>query len=215
MAGWNNIQDIVVDALVQAGQKITVKQAVGKLTRTAVAALSDIDFIIDWDLALADFSKTISEGDDSVSLSYASFKPIFCNATVGDDTYPLEFIHLTDLKAMTAAIDENKYPFKYSLAGRNIYVGPGLMAQDIVISGSYRRKLTINDIEYLPESLVIDRMLMRLLKPGTPEHIAAWSGWKEDVKRVQKAYSLTAEKRSNMTVDRRVVAFNAYLNSLE
>lgn len=216
MANWNIVQDLIIEALVQAGQKVTKSQIEGKLSRNVLSVLEDIDYIIDWDIATADYSVTVNEGEDNASIgAYTFFKEISCTATIGDDDYTLEFLHLSELKALSTSIDTNSYPDKYSLAGNRIYVGPGLMAADITVSGAFRRKLTIADIPYLPSSLIVDRMLMRMVKPGTPDHIAAWSGWKEGIKRVQKHYKLSAEKWSNMNQDERVSSFNAYLDTLD
>jgi hypothetical protein len=216
MAEWTDIKQSVVDELVVAGEKVTVNQIEGRLSRVGNQALSDIDYIIDWDIAIFDYSKTIAEGHDNVSVGqYTFFKPIVCIATVSSVDYPLTFIHLTDLKILSTAIDTFIYPEKYSLAGNKIYIGPGLASADITVKGSARRRLTISDIPYLPDSLVINRMLMRLLKPGTPAHIAAWSGWKEDVRMVKQGHKITAERRSNMVVDGRVASFNAEMNALD
>jgi len=215
MAQYSDIQKTIIEILIASGEKSSAQQISSRIARAVNGALSDMDFIVDWDVAVKDFTKTITTGNDSVSVGAITiFKPIICLATVSDSQYPLQFLHLTDLKGMTAVVEETGYPEYYSLGGNNIYVGPGLLTLDITVSGSFRRGLTISDIPYLPESLVTDRALMRLLKPGTPEHIAAWSGWKEGAKTVRENYRITGERRSNVTIDAQVQENMDYLDSL-
>lgn len=207
--------DDILKTLARTSGLSTVQDK-GQLMLAITESLGDIDYVIDWDMAVKPFQKTISSGNDSVSVGTdIFFKPVYCLATVDGNDYPLVFKHLTDLRELTAIVEETSYPEYYSITGTRLYVGAGLMTADTVVKGEYRRVLSLTDIPYLPPSLLINRALMRLLKPGTPEHIAAWSGWKESVKQTKAGYKLTAEKRSQSPMDPQVVANMEYLEDLD
>jgi len=199
----------------QAG--INLGQNEAMIGRKIGVALESIDFVVVWNFAVKAFSKSISADHNSASVgSNLIFHPIFCKATIGDDVYPLDYMTLSDFERETANwTTTNDYPTNYSVGGNKIYVGPGLLGSDATIEGKYQRKLTTSDIPYLPGSMVIDRTLMLILKPGTPEHIAAWSGWKEIVKQVRNSYTVTKEYRSHSDMDDQILLNMAYMDSLD
>jgi len=195
---------------------ISLDQNESLIERKILIALSRIDAIVDWNIAIKDFSKTIAAGKNYALVSDDFiFKPVVCVISISDNSYDLDFLQLTDFKRQTANITSTvSTPRKYSVGGNRLYVGPGLLAAEATITGSYRRRLTLNDVEYIPADLIINKALMSLHTPGTPEHIAAWSGWKEASKDIAKVYKVTAEKRSKKPLDKQLEANASYLNSL-
>lgn len=210
-----NIKD--VRQTIAEGAAISLTKNKALIDRRINIALEDIDSIVEWNFAIKSFEKDITVNKNSVSVgSDMIFHPVFCKVTMSDDTWPLNYISLTDFERQTANISTvNNYPTLYSVGGNRLYVGPGLLGSAAVIEGKYQRKLTINDIPNLPASLVINRALMGMLKAGTPQQIAAWSGWKSGVKSIQETYKVTAETRSYNYLDEQVQINMAYLDSLD
>jgi hypothetical protein len=214
------IEQEVVDGFNQAtGQKTSIEQSRSMIHRKIAIVLSQLDTMAAWPFAIEDFSVSIPANSGSALVSnFDIFKPVSCKATFGTTTdKPLIFLEITDfdIKSANYVGSTNGDPDYYSLAGKNIYVGPGLLAEATTVSGRYQRKLILADISSLPAQMIIDGTLKRMLKKGTPEDIAARTEWnmgKGDMKRsMTKA---TEERRSIKRLDPRIAANNRYENSL-
>ena len=219
MAEFKDVIDAIVDEYNSSAEKsISYSQRKSMINRSIELALEKIDSVAPWNFAIKSYSKTIQAGKNSVSIGLDMiFKPLSCIITIGDNIYPLDYINLTDFENRTALLSDNttSYPNLYSIGGNKLYVGPGLLADSAVVTGKYQRKLTIDDIPYLPANLIIDRSLMRLCKKGTPTNIAAWSGWKEGKADIERTYKITAEKHSYFRLDEQVEENMEHMDSLD
>jgi hypothetical protein len=188
------------------------------LERKLNVVLGRMNYIADWSFAIVDFSKTIAANSDRVTIvEYDIFKPVTCKAIISGAEKNLTYYSFSDfeIRASDYYGTTNNDPSDYSIAGEYVYIGPGKAGSATTIFGQVRRKLTINDTQYLPEQMLIDGLLMRLFKKGTGAQIAAWNGWNNGIKDVSSdAKKRTAEDKTLRQLDPIVLRNQRYLNSL-
>lgn len=211
------LESIVVEYNASAKHEISIKQDIAMLGRNINTVLGIMDRMVPWNIAIKSFSKSIAANKNSASVGTDMiFKPVWCKVTISGNTWPLSYIELTDFERMTAEMDTatTNSPTLFTVGGNKIRVGPGLLTTSATVAGEYQRKLTDNDIPYLPADMVIDGVLKRILPKGNAAQIAAWSGWKEGAKSLQATYKVTAHRRSSKPIDKQIQANQQYLQSV-
>lgn len=212
------LESIVEEYNASAKHEISIVQNKATLGRKINIVLGIMDRIVSWNIAIKSFSKSIAANKNSASVGTDMiFKPIWCKVTISGNTWPLDYIELTDFERMTAEMDKSptNSPTLFTVGGNKVRVGPGLLTTSAIVAGEYQRKLTDNDIPYLPADMVIDGVLMRMLPKGNSAQIAAWSGWKEGKQSIQATYKVTAHRRSSKPIDKQIQANQQYLRSVK
>ena len=212
------LESIVEEYNASAKHGISIVQDKAMLGRNINTVLGIMDRIVSWNIAIKSFSKSIAANKNSASVGTDMiFKPAWCKVTISGNTWPLDYITLTDFERMTAEMDTatTNSPTLFTVGGNKIRIGPGLLTTSATVAGEYQRKLTDNDIPYLPADMVIDGVLKRILPKGNSAQIAAWSGWKEGKKSIQETYRVTAQKRSSRPIDKQIAANYQYLQSVK
>ena len=197
---------------------LSAKVNEGDIKRKINTVLEILDYLVEWRFTSTPFSESISSGDSSAMVGFMPFRPIYCEyADSSGNTGKLDFVQLSDFKRENAKYGTTPVttrPRYYSLGGRYIYVGYGILNTDITVSGLIRRKLALGDIDMLPSLLVISRTVMLISKAGSPEYIMARADYKDIRDTVKSMYKPTAEKRSRHQLSRQVYNNWHHLRSL-
>lgn len=212
------LDQILIQTSIDLGWGENISSNRGKLERGLTVVLEEMDALVDWRCSITDFSKTVSANSNKVIVSNVDiFKPIICRYLDSDSVeHPLTYRELTDYWERDAAwgTDTNDSPTDYTISGGYIYIGPGVMDSATTITGQVRRRLNVNDVPNLPAPMLIDGNVKRLAKKGSPESIAAWSGWNNARDMILAAKKHTAEQRDTQPIDPVIARNIAYLKSL-
>jgi hypothetical protein len=194
-----------------------VSQAMGAMIdRKIQLVLAEMDKLTQWRCAVEDFDATVPANDRRVMVaSFPTLKIISCLAVVSGVQKELDYISLTEFESQSANYygTTNSAPTNYSVGGNMLYVGPGNLAASTNITGKVQRRLTTNDVENLPEAMIVDGVLRRMLPKGTPGQIAAWNGWNTAKSGLGVQQKATAESRGKV-LDAQIAANMNYLNSI-
>jgi hypothetical protein len=209
------LDDIRIGIAEEAGIKVEQKKSF--IDRNISLVMEDLDEMGRWQCAIEPYTLTVPADKNKVSTSrYSIFRIVSCIATVSGEDKELHWVSMTDFKRLgTAYSTTNSNPTKYSRAGRNLFVGPGILASATEINGDYRRRLTLSDVEHFPGSVIIDGVLRRITEKGSNENISArynWNLWKKTIER--KAVKSTEEKRTTRVLDSQIAANQDYINNL-
>ena len=197
--------------------KIPLNQNVSLIERNIATVLEQLDTKAEWHFTIIPYTKTVPANKNYVSIgSFEIFRVSSALAIVESSQVELQYLTMTSFrKAGTAFYQKtNDSPTKYSVAGKRLYVGPGLLSAETVVSGDYRRKLSFEDITYFPSSLIIDGVVKRITKKGSDENIAAWGGWKVGLVDFIPGSKVTEERRSEKILDPQIRANNNYSSRL-
>jgi hypothetical protein len=188
------------------------------ILRDIANILDEIDYVFDWPCAIDDFSLVIPANSDNKEIpDFDMFRAVICKTIIGNAERVLDYYPLTDFKIRSTGYygGTNDDPTDYSTGGNKIYVGPGNMTNAITVFGQVRRKLVLNDIQYLPGRLITAGVLRNRFKKGTPANIASWNGWNVAISNVKTSYNKrTGEERALRTIDPQIARNTAFLNSL-
>jgi len=209
------LEDIKKSISKESGLSLTQNRSL--IERNISIVMEDLDEMGKWHFTIQPYNLTVPAGSNKKSIAHLNpFRIVSCIATKSGGTMELDFTNLTDFKRLgTKFTTTNSNPDKYSLAGGFLWVGPGLLASATVINGDYRRRLTLDDVEQFPGSMIIDGANRRLTKKGTDVNIAARSGWNEWKRSMaSKDQKITEEKRSVRFIDPQIAANIRYINSL-
>lgn len=190
-----------------------------KITRKISQALEALSTAVRWPFAIKDMpNKTLRSGGYYVDVNEKTiFRPVSVTIILGSGKrYALDYMNYSDFRRVHDTQTENiPEPERYSYANQRLYIGPGLISGAATIRSSFQRKLTLRDVELIPDgNVIVEKALTFLYKRGSDEWILADKNYEVAMRNMINSFKITAVEKGSRPLDKQIRRNQSYIRTI-